>query len=953
MSGQPSVRSLLILLILPLLGGCLTAFPFGSGSWEGVADPAVRHGELANGLTYFIRENREPGNRAELRLVVDAGSVLEDQDQRGLAHVIEHMAFNGTRNFAKQEIVDYLESIGMRFGPDVNAYTGFDETVYMLTVPTDSAGILVTGIQILEDWARGIEFDSLQVELERGVVIEEWRLGQGAGSRLQYRQFPTLTHRSRYSERLPIGTYASLSGFTIEALRRFYDDWYRPDLMAVIAVGDFDGEEVEAIIRERFESIPPPEERRRRPEFEIPSHQETLISVATDPELTSTSVSLYLKRRPRPNRGAKDYRDWMVESLTSAMLVNRLSEYAQMVDPPLLDVSSYHGRFLRPLSTLALNARVPDDRMEEGTETMLLEIERAARHGFTATELEREKNQMLRVMEQRYAERERTTSSSYASDYVSHFLYGGRVLDLEHQYELYLQMIPGVSLRQTNAVVRGWTSPADRVLLVSAPERDGVEIPGEAALARLVQRVGRLRLAEYEDVMSDAPLIREPPSPGAIVAEREIEELDALVWELENGSTFILKPTSFREDEILFAARSPGGTSVVEDDDFIAALTAAAVVQSGGVGELSALDLRKRLTGRVAGVGADIGEYHEGLSGAASPRDLELLFQLAYLKFVAPRPDTLAFLAYRNQAQAALANRAASPELAFQDTLRLVLTQNHPRSRPPSAAMFDELDMRRSFEIYFDRFADASDFTFFLVGSFDPEEVRPLVQRYIATLPDLGRVETGVDRGIRPPTGVIQKVVRRGTEPRAVTQIVFSGPFEFERANVLALQSLADVLRIRLRESLREALGGTYGVEVRASTSKEPFAQYQFSLGFGADPDRIAELSDVTFREIQDLMANGPSATDITKVREMQFRARESDLRQNYFWISQLLLYNQYGWDPAQIPTAARRLTDLTTESIREAAVQYLDTSNYVQVSLLPESGGSPPGPFQREPEGM
>lgn len=904
-------------------------------------DPEVRHGRLDNGLTYFVRENREPTGRAELRLVVNAGSILEDEDQLGLAHVVEHMAFNGTRNFERQALVDYLESIGMRFGPDINAYTSFDETVYQLTVPTDSAGVLETGLRILHDWATGITFDSTQVELERGVVIEEWRLGQGAGSRLQFRQFPTLTHQSRYAERLPIGTFESLQSFDLAALRRFYADWYRPDLMAVVAVGDFNGEEVEELIRERFDSIPAPAAPRPRQEYDIPTHRQTLVSIATDPELTSTSLSLYLKRRPRDSRSEADFRAWIVESLTSSMLINRLSEFTQMADPPLLDISSYHGRFLRALSTLAINARIPDQQLEEGVALVLREIERAARHGFTQTELDREKSQMLRTMEQRFVERDRTTSSTYASEYVSYFLYGGRVLDLAQQFEFYLSAIPTVTLREVNRVVRDWTQPADRVLLISAPEREGVEPPDDEAIVELVRAAGQERLAQYEDIMSDAPLIADPPEPGRIVSERRLDDIGVLVWELENGSTVVLKPTDFREDEILFAARSPGGTSQVEDEDFIAALTAAAVVQAGGVGELSALDLRKRLSGTVAGVGVDIGEYHEGLTGAASPRDLELMFQLAYLKFTAPRPDTTAFLAYRNQARASLANRSASPELAFRDTLRVALAQDHPRARPPSTEMFSQLDMHRSFEIYRDRFADASDFTFFLVGSFDPEAVRPYVERYVATLPSLDREEHPIDRGIRPPDGIIEKVVRRGLEPRAATQIVFSGPIEFERANVLALQSLADVLRIRLRESLREDLGGTYGVEVRASVVREPYAHYQLALGFGTDPDRLEELTRVTFAQLEDLRTNGPREEDLIKVRETQYRAREIDIRQNYFWMNQLILYSQYGWDIGQIPTSATRRDDITAETIRDAAVRYIDPSRYVRVSLLPEAAGS------------
>ncbi|MQA91642.1 MAG: insulinase family protein [Gemmatimonas sp.] len=901
-----------------------------------IGDSAVRYGTFENGLSYFIRANDEPSNRAELRLVVNAGSILEDGDQRGLAHVVEHMAFNGTHSFERHEIVSYLESIGMRFGPDINAYTSFDETVYMLTLPTDSTGVLETGVRILEEWAFGITFDSVQVEQERQVVVEEWRLGQGAGSRLQRQQFPTLAGRSRYSERLPIGTIESLESFNHEALTRFYRDWYRPDLMAVVAVGDFDPDEMEWMIRERFASGPVPDDPRTRRSYDVPGHRETLISVATDPELTSSSISVYVKRRPRAWRDERAFRSWIVQSLASSMLVNRMSEMMQTVDSPFLDVSSFQGRFVRSLSTFALTVRTPENGVEDGLQALLRETERAARHGFTATELEREKREMLRAMEQRYAEREKTTSGSFAADYVSHYLYGGRVLDTETEYALYLRLIPEIERKETNAAARDWTRTANRVILVSSPEREGVAVPRNEVLTAIVQLAPRLSLRAYQDSISDALLVQQEPSEGQIVAEEEIPDIGVHRWELDNGATVYLKPTDFRDDEVLFAARSPGGTSLFSDEDYIPALTAAAVVQAGGLGALSGTDLRKRLAGRVAGVGADIGTLYEGLSGAASPQDLEILFQLAHLKFTAPRPDTAAFLAYRTQARAAMQNRSASPDIAFQDTIRVTLAQNHPRVRPPSVEMFDRLDMQRSFEIYRDRFADASDFTFYLVGSFELDEVRPMVRRYLASLPNLGRVEEGRDLGIRPPTGVVEKTVVRGIEPRARTEIIFTGPIEFDRSTILAVQSLADVLRMRLREVLREDLGGTYNVTVRGSAARDPSPRYQVAIGFAADPQRLDNLVDAVFAEIERLKDEGPIAEDVSSVREIQYRSRETDLRQNHFWLSQLMTYSQHGWDLSIFPSTPDRAASADVAGVQDAAVRYLNTTNYVRVSLLP-----------------
>jgi zinc protease len=934
-----SRRALLLLLAVPL-SACAPI-----GRWAGIGprealipeDTLVLRGQLANGLTYYIRENHEPRARAELRLAVNAGSVLEDEDQLGLAHVVEHMAFNGSAHFKKNDLVSYLESVGMRFGPDINAYTSFDETVYMLTLPTDSAGVLRTGVEILEDWAHGISFDSTEVEKERGVVLEEWRLGQGAGARMQDKQFPVLTRNSRYAERLPIGTPESLRTFSHEALKRFYHEWYRPDLMAIVAVGDFDAKEVERLIHERFDSIPNPRNPRERPEFEVPGHAQTVISVATDPEATGSSVSLYLKSQPRPWINASAYRAWIVQSLASSMITNRLSERTQRPNSPFLDVSSFQGRFIRPLAAYVIGVRVPDGGIRRGLEELLLDAERVEQHGFTSSELDREKREMLRRMEQRYAERDKITSSGFAAEYVSHFLYGGRLVSTEAEYRLYHRLVPEVTLEEVNAEVNDWLRDRNRVVLVNAPQRDSLRVPTDSQLYRVMASVSHRPVEAYTDSVSDEPLVPVQPTPGTIVAETTIDEVGITEWKLSNGVRVLLKPTDFSDDEVLLAARSPGGTSLLADSDYIAGLTASAVVQAGGLGRLSAIELRKRLTGKVAGVGTDIGDSFESLSGAASPRDLETLFQLVYLKFGEPRVDSAAVEAYRTQARNALADRGRSPEYLFSDTIRAVLSQHHPRAMPVSSAIFDHLDIQRSVEIYRDRFADASDFTFFITGTFQPDSIRPLVLRYLASLPSTGRVEEGRDLGIRPPTGVIHRVVRKGLEPKGITQIVFTGDYDFSRESLYTLNALGDLLRLRLREALRENLGGTYGVDVRAGGSGMPRPQYQVSIGFGADPTRIDELTGVVFAQIDSIQRTGPTPDELQKVREMELRSRETDLRTNRFWVLQMMSYDRAGWDLRDILHFPEFANELEPADLRSAALRYLRPSNYVQVSLLPE----------------
>jgi zinc protease len=928
---------------LVLLAGCAPALRSADDAASALhrpipQDAQVRIGTLPNGLRYYIRHNAEPRNRVELRLAVNAGSILEDDDQRGLAHVVEHMAFNGTRNFERQELVDYLESVGMRFGPDVNAYTSFDETVYMLTLPTDSAGVVETGFQILEDWAHGIQFDSVEVEKERAVVIEEWRLSQGAGARLRDRHFPVLYRGTRYADRMPIGTRESLETFSHEALRRFYRDWYRPDLTSVVVVGDVEPDSMETLVRQHFGGIAAPERPRRRFEAQFRTQPGTRFSIASDPEATGTSVSLYLKWPARRSGTRAAYHEWVVQSLASAMLNNRLHELTQVAGAPILDVSSFQGRMLRPTDALVLTVAVPDTEVARGLETLLVEMLRAAQHGFAGSELEREKAELLRLMEQRFVERARTTSGEFAANYVSNFLYGGVLADADTEWDLYRTLTPQVTLAQVDSVMAEWARPRDRVVLVSASERDGAPVPTQRELAAAVAAAEQAELVAYDDGLSEAPLMAAAPVPGRIEAEYLHPDVEVLEWRLSNGARVLLKPTDFRDDEVLFAARSPGGTSLVPDEDYIAALTATAVVQWGGVGDLSLTELRKRLAGTMAGAGAEIGELHEGLSGAASSRDIETLFQLVYLRFTAPRVDTASFLAYQDQARERLRNRDQSPEQSFVDTLQVTLAQGHPRARPLSAAHFDSLDLHRSLQIYRERFADAGDFTFYLVGTFEPDSLRPLVETYLASLPSLGRQESWRDVGIRAPEGVVRRTVRRGIEPRARVQLVFHGPMPFSRDEVYAVNSLGELLQIRLRELLREDLGGTYGVGVSAAGFRDPRPGYRVSVGFATAPERLDELVQVLLSEIRALKRDGPRESEVAKVREIQFRARETQLRENGFWISQLVAYDRHGWDLTEIGNLARRAERLDARLIQNAAQRYLDTSQYVKVMLVPES---------------
>lgn len=900
-------------------------------------DPQVTVGTLDNGLTYYIRTNQRPENRAELRLVVNAGSVLEDEDQLGLAHFLEHMAFNGTEHFEKQELFDYMESVGMQTGAHVNAYTSFDETVYMLTVPTDTTEVMEKAFQILEDWAHLIVLDSVEIEKERGVVIEEWRLGRGAQARMLDEQFPILFQNSRYAERLPIGKREIVETFGHEALGRFYADWYRPDLMSVVAVGDFDEDRIVDLITEHFAGLTTVASPRQREVFDVPDHDEALFAIAVDPEAPNTTVALYHKQPLREQGSLGAYRQQLVEALYNSMLNARLFELTQQAEAPFLFAASGQGRFIGTSEVYQLFAGVNEDGIPTGLEALLREGERVARHGFNASELARHKVDFLRGLEQVYAERENQESRALAAEYIRAFLQGEPIPGIETEFALSQALMPTIELVEVNRLAAEWITERSRVVMVNAPSKPNLHTPTADELRATIAAVMDTELLPYVDAVSDEPLIAELPAPATIVAEERIEEIDVTIWNLENGVRVLLKPTDFKDDEVLFRSYSPGGTSLASDEDYLSAITASDVVGQGGVGAFSMIDLQKVLAGKAVNVSPGISSLYESISGAASPEDLETMFQLVYLYFTEPRKDSTAFLAYRSQVQGFLANRGASPQVAFSDTIQVTMAQGHFRARPISAELFDEVDLNASFDFYRDRFADASDFTFVFVGAFSLDSIRPLVQTYIGGLPSIDREEIWRDVGIDPPEGVIRKAVRKGVEPQSQTQMIFTGPFEYTSENRQVIRSLASTLETRLQEVLREDLGGTYGVSVSASYERFPEAGYGLRITFGSDPERVEELTEVVFSEIESFKNAGPDADDVNNAKEIQRRSKETSLRENGYWVAQLTFADQYETDPRFL-TSYDMIDSLTVEKIRDAAVQYLRTDNYVLISLFPET---------------
>ncbi len=904
-------------------------------------DPAITMGKFPNGLRYYILENKKPEKRAELRLVVKAGSVLEDDDQRGLAHFVEHMAFNGTKNFPKHDLIAFIESLGMRFGADLNAYTSFDETVYMLQVPTDKPEALDRAFQVLEDWAHNVTFEPAEIEKERGVVLEEWRGNRGAGMRTTERLFPIVFKGSRYAERIPIGLPEIIQHGKPERLVQFYKDWYRPDLMAVVAVGDFDKAAIQKLIDKHFASLPAATNPKPRPTYDVPDRTDTGFAIITDKETTNTSVEINTLLPAEEEGTIGVYRQKTVDRLFSAMLNARFSEMTQKPDAPFLFGFTGRGAFLSRSKDIAfLSALVKDDGIERGLRALRTEAERVARFGFTETELARQKANILRSYEQYVAEKENTQSSAKAAEYIRNFLQGETLPSADDEYELHKRFLPTITLAEINKLARDWfpETTKNRLVVLTAPDKAGVALPDEAKLAAIIKEPPPAELKAYVDAVASTALIETSalPSPGKITNVSTNEKAGLTIWQLSNGAKVVLKPTTFKADEILFRATSPGGTSLASDADYIPASTATQVISAGGLGKFNVIELGKMLTGKVASASAYISELEEGLTGQSSRKDLETMFQLIYLRFTQPRADADAFAVQATQMKTLLANQSVVPEFEFYNELTKALYGDHPRRQRPTAESIDKWNLDKSLAFYKDRFADASDFTFYFVGSFDEAMLKPLVERYIASLPSLKRKETWKDVGVKSPTGVIEKRVEKGIEPKSLSMIVFDGPFVFDQEHRVTLRAMAEILEMRLLQELREELGGTYSVSVNDGYQKYPRSEYSISIQFGSAPDRTDDLIKQVFAEIEKFKNEGPSEKQLTDEKEALLREFETNSKQNGYLLNQISLRYFHGDDPAGIWLIPEFYKKLDAAAIKEAAKTYLNTSAYVKVSLFP-----------------
>jgi zinc protease len=904
-------------------------------------NPAVHVGKLPNGLTYYIRTNGQPAKRVSLRLAVKAGSIDEADDQRGLAHMLEHMAFNGTTHFKPGELVAYFESVGVAFGPHVNAYTSYDETVYMLNVPTDRAGALDHGLQALSDFAGGMSLTDNEIDKERGVVLEEWRQRLGVASRLQAITDRAVYGQSKYAERLPIGLPDTIQKFPSQRLRAFYRDNYTPDRIAIVVVGDLDAATAERLIRQYFAPIPA-RKSAKRPVYPVPPHNDTRVAVATDPEAQASSLSVFHTRPLRKSLTVGDYRRDLVRSLFESMLNARLGEIARRPDAPFLGASSGDDTLGRTVEAFGVSARVNEGGIPKGIDALEQELARVRQFGFGEPELERVKKSTLASYERAYNERDKSESPGLASEVVSLFLDDVPAPGIAVEYELAKRFVPTITTTETAALARELVTDTNRVVIVVAPEKKGVTPPTEAAVRDALRSGASATLTAWRDDANGKTLLPTKPTPGTVTARREIREIGVTILTLSNGVTVWLKPTDFKNDQIIFTAWAKGGLANVGEAEYRNSSLMTNLVGTSGVGGLSPVDLGKLLSGQIANASLSMGPYTHGASGSATPKDIETSLQLLYLSFTAANHDPDAFELMKRRLRANLANQGQSPGAVFGERLRLMNTSNHYTARAMKVEDVDALDQAKMEAFYKSQYANAADFTFLFVGAFDIDKLEPLLATYIGSLPTQGRpTSTYSTVRLQFPTGVKKEVVNKGQEPKAQTVLTFFADTGLDELEMHRLRAATAILERHLRDQLREELGGTYSVGVDYTNTLPQAGYGTTTIQFGSSPDRVDSLVATVMTEIDKMRRDGPSADDVQKVKETEKEGLETSFKQNGFWLGALQTAQILGWDPVSIIHRTERTDTLTAENIHDAFRKYFPADRYTTATLLPEKTSS------------
>lgn len=857
-------------------------------------DPNVRQGKLNNGLTYLIRHNEKPAQRANFYIAQKVGSILEEEDQRGLAHFLEHMAFNGLEHFPKKAMLDYMERNGVKFGTNVNAYTSFEQTVYMLNnVPTTNPGLVDSCLLVLHDWSSFISLEGDEIESERGVILEEMRQGQNAQMRIYDKILPEIYPNSPYGARMPIGTEEVVAHFDHQFLRDYYHKWYRPDLQGIIIIGDIDVDQIENRLKEMFADIPAPVDPAERIHFPVADNEEPIVTVATDVEETSYDISVFYKHDITPVEMRNDINYWIssvVENLISRMFNNRMQELTQKPNPPFIYGYGYYGTFMvsdtKDAWSIAAAAK-DKDGIDEALTALINESNRMKEFGFTASEYERAKADMLRQYETQFEERNKQETGRYFNPMLAHFLSNEPLMGIETEYPLMQQLLPNIPLEAINAYAKEMVSDNNIVIVLTAPEKEGEILPTRDELLQLFNKANAETVEAYQETVSNEPLLAELPEPGKIVKTEILPDFDATVLTMKNGVKVIYKSTDFKDDEILMNAYSFGGLSVMDDSNPYNLQEINALMDLGGLGNFSAIDLPKILAGKHLRVDPNISTYTEGINGNCSVKDLETMLQVTYLYFNNLRSDEEAFQSFLTRNKAMLANIESNPMTAFSDSLVAVLYDNNPLYKRMKAEDYDKIDYAKALKMAAERFADPNNFVFTFVGNIDPQTFEPLVAQYLGGMKAKKNKETWQDKGL----GIVKKdhfchYAKTMENPKVTCYMFYNGKMEYNEKNIMTMELLNDILDIVYTEKIREDEGGTYGVGTNGRLDNIPEGSYVMMIGFETNKEMYEKLMGIAKTELERIGNEGPREQDLQKVKEYKLKKHAEDMESNRYWMS-------------------------------------------------------------------
>ena len=912
-------------------------------------DPAIRYGKLANGLTYYIRHNEMPKERAEFYIVHNVGSMQEEENQRGLAHFLEHMAFNGTKNFpSKKGIQDYVESVGMLFGQNLNAYTSFDETVYMLmNVPVTREGIIDSCLLVLHDWSSFILLDDEAIEKERGVVREEWRTGRTAQMRMWEQQLPDMFPGSQYGVRIPIGTIDVIDNFKKEELEAFYKKWYRPDLQALIIVGDIDVDQIEGKIKKMFTDIPASVNPAPKEEPIVPNNSKPIISIAKDKEMPNTLLSIYYKHDKIPEALKGTIADLVVsyaKNVVSIAMSERFSEISQKPDPPFIAAFASDGDYSVSKSVGAWTAMavVKPGELDRAMNTLVMETERVKKYGITEAEYERARDNVLKWYESAYKDRDKNKNNSFAEEYVRNFTNGECIPGIEVEYEFIKKIAEDFPVAGINQFIKQLFIEGDNeknlVISLTGPDKEDVTYPSVNELYTMFRAASNETVSENENEVISKILIPELPKPGKIISEKEEALFGGVtLYTLSNGVRVAVKQTEYKDDEILVSAKSPGGTTMFNDDKDIWNLKVLNdAVMLGGLGEFSANNIKKALAGKNASSTSVVAASSEKVSGSASPSDLKTLFELIYLQFTGVRIDDDAFTSFKDRVKPYLDNMDLDPNTAFKDTIVEILYNNNPRNIRLKSSDFDKIDYHRMIEMYKERFADASDFVFTFVGNIDKDSIRPLMEQYLATLPSLNRKEKADEKLASPFfEGKVKKHFPKKLEtPMSTIGLMYTGKMPYNFKNSMIAQLISQILDLVYTEKIRNDNSGSYSVYTSVLLYDFPEGRTSLQIYFDTNPIQQDDLKGIVKSELERIAKEGPQQIHLENSRLNSLKVRKESMQNNGYWLGMINDYYYVNLDYHTDYEAT--MNSITTEDIKSFLKEFLDQGNEIEVVMFP-----------------